>query len=156
MPHSSEGESDSQLTGLLRSRRWSPNTCYGPAFLVGEPEALAKKQRLVLDQAYRYLEDQSFGVLEPASPASEESAAMSRYRPRLGSASANAATGRLLNSKRSNALRTAGSSGPLDCGDPVGGRLLATVLRLLRRAKTSGPNRVNSRSLSPLRVGFAR
>ena len=44
----------------------------------------------MLDQAYRYLEDQSFGVLEPASPESEESAAMSRYRPRLGSASANA------------------------------------------------------------------
>ena len=33
-----------------------------------EPEALAKKQRLVLDKAYRYLLDQGFGVLELASP----------------------------------------------------------------------------------------
>ena len=32
-----------------------------------EPEALARKQRLVLDKAYRYLLDQGFGVLELAS-----------------------------------------------------------------------------------------
>ena len=34
---------------------------------VGEPEALARKQRLVLDKACRCLGDQGFGTLESAS-----------------------------------------------------------------------------------------
>ena len=34
---------------------------------VGEPEALARKQRLVLDKACRCLGDQGFGTLELAS-----------------------------------------------------------------------------------------
>ena len=34
---------------------------------VAEPEALAKKQRLMLDKAYRYLLDQGFGIPELAS-----------------------------------------------------------------------------------------
>ncbi|OLP77768.1 Fatty aldehyde dehydrogenase [Symbiodinium microadriaticum] len=43
-----------------------------------EPEALARKQRLVLDKAYRYLLDQGFGVLELASPDLDEVPAMAR------------------------------------------------------------------------------
>ena len=43
-----------------------------------EPEALAKKQRLVLDKAYRYLLDQGFGVLELASLDLDEVPAMAR------------------------------------------------------------------------------
>ena len=34
---------------------------------VAELEALAKKQRLMLDRAYRYLLDQGFGIPELAS-----------------------------------------------------------------------------------------
>ena len=43
-----------------------------------EPEALARKQRLVLDKAYRYLLDQGFGVLELASLDLDEVSAMAR------------------------------------------------------------------------------
>ena len=43
-----------------------------------EPEALARKQRLVLDKAYRYLLDQGFGVLELASLDLDEVPAMAR------------------------------------------------------------------------------
>ena len=39
-----------------------------------EQEALAKKQRLLLDRAYRYLVDQGFGPLELASLDLDESA----------------------------------------------------------------------------------
>ena len=42
---------------------------------VGEPEALAKRQRLVLDKAYRYLVNQGFGTLELASLELSESTA---------------------------------------------------------------------------------
>ena len=38
-----------------------------------EQEALAKKQRLLLDRAYRYLVDQGFGPLELASLDLDES-----------------------------------------------------------------------------------
>ena len=43
-----------------------------------EQEALAKKQRLLLDRAYRYLVDQGFGPLELASLGLDESTAMAR------------------------------------------------------------------------------
>ena len=43
-----------------------------------EPEALARRQRLVLDKAYRYLLDQGFGVLELASLDLDEVPAMAR------------------------------------------------------------------------------
>ena len=43
-----------------------------------EQEALAKKQRLLLDRAYRYLVDQGFGPLELASLDLDESPAMAR------------------------------------------------------------------------------
>ena len=43
-----------------------------------EQEALAKKQRLLLDRAYRYLVDQGFGPLELASLDLDESTAMAR------------------------------------------------------------------------------
>ena len=43
-----------------------------------EQEALAKKQRLLLDRAHRYLVDQGFGPLELASLDLEESTAMAR------------------------------------------------------------------------------
>ena len=43
-----------------------------------EPEALGKKQRLVLDKAYRHLLDQGFGVLELASLDFDEVPAMAR------------------------------------------------------------------------------
>ena len=48
---------------------------------VAELEALAKKQRLVLDKAYRYLLDQEFGIPELASLDLDEM----RYPPWLGS-----------------------------------------------------------------------
>ena len=43
-----------------------------------EQEAHAKKQRLLLDRAYRYLVDQGFGPLELASLDLDESTAMAR------------------------------------------------------------------------------
>ena len=43
-----------------------------------EQEALAKKQRHLLDRAYRYLVDQGFGPLELASLDLDESPAMAR------------------------------------------------------------------------------
>ena len=43
-----------------------------------EQEALAKKQRLLLDRAYRYLVDQGFGPLELASLDLDDSPAMAR------------------------------------------------------------------------------
>ena len=43
-----------------------------------EQEALARKQRLLLDRAYRYLVDQGFGPLELASLDLDESPAMAR------------------------------------------------------------------------------
>ena len=43
-----------------------------------EQEALAKKQRLLLDRAYRYLVDEGFGPLELASLDLDESPAMAR------------------------------------------------------------------------------
>ena len=43
-----------------------------------EQEALARKQRLLLDRAYRYLVDQGFGPLELASLDLHESPAMAR------------------------------------------------------------------------------
>ena len=46
-----------------------------------EPEALARKQRLVLDKAYRHLLDQGFGVLELASLDLDEVPAMARQLP---------------------------------------------------------------------------
>ena len=45
---------------------------------VAEPEALAKKQRLMLDKAYRYLLDQGFGIPELASLDLDEVPAMAR------------------------------------------------------------------------------
>ena len=45
---------------------------------VAELEALAKKQRLVLDKAYRYLLDQGFGIPELASLDLDEVPAMAR------------------------------------------------------------------------------
>ena len=45
---------------------------------VAELEALAKKQRLMLDRAYRYLLDQGFGIPELASLDLDEVPAMAR------------------------------------------------------------------------------
>ena len=64
----------------------SPSPAMASAFAVeffpdtptAEPEALARKQRLVLDKAYRYLLDQGFGVLELASLDLDEVPAMAR------------------------------------------------------------------------------
>ena len=62
----------------------SPATVTAPAAAIlpdtptAEPEALARKQRLVLDKAYRYLLDQGFGVLELASLDLDEVPAMAR------------------------------------------------------------------------------
>ena len=53
-----------------------------PATPTAEPEALARKQRLVLDKAYRYLLDQGFGVLELASLDLEEVPAMAQQLAR--------------------------------------------------------------------------
>ena len=47
-----------------------------------EQEALAKKQRLLLDRAYRYLVDQGFGPLHLASLDLDESTAMARQLAR--------------------------------------------------------------------------
>ena len=43
-----------------------------------EPEGHARKQRQLLDQAYRYLLDQGFGVLELASLDLDDVSAMAR------------------------------------------------------------------------------
>ena len=62
----------------------SPATASAPAAGVlpdtpaVEPEALARKQRLVLDKAYRYLLDEGFGVLELASLDLDEVPAMAQ------------------------------------------------------------------------------
>ena len=53
-----------------------------PATPTAEPEALARKQRLVLDKAYRYLLDQGFGVLELASLDLDEVPAMAQQLAR--------------------------------------------------------------------------
>ena len=53
-----------------------------PATPSAEPEALARKQRLVLDKAYRYLLDQGFGVLELASLDLDEVPAMAQQLAR--------------------------------------------------------------------------
>ena len=60
--------------------RFAPPTCLLalPVSWGAEQEALAKKQRLLLDRAYRYLVDQGFGPLELASLDRDESTAMAR------------------------------------------------------------------------------
>ena len=56
----------------------TPAAAEFPDTPTAEPEALARKQRLVLDKAYRYLLDQGFGVLELASLDLDEVPAMAR------------------------------------------------------------------------------
>ena len=56
----------------------APVTEVLPDTPTAEPEALARKQRLVLDKAYRYLLDQGIGVLELASLDLDEVPAMAR------------------------------------------------------------------------------
>ncbi|CAE7767604.1 unnamed protein product, partial [Symbiodinium microadriaticum] len=56
----------------------APAVEFFPDTPTAEPEALARKQRLVLDKAYRYLLDQGFGVLELASLDLDEVPAMAR------------------------------------------------------------------------------
>ena len=58
--------------------RYPPPTCPLALPWGAEQEALAKKQRLLLDRAYRYLVDQGFGPLELASLDLDESPAMAR------------------------------------------------------------------------------
>ena len=60
----------------------APATEALPATPTAEPEALARKQRLVLDKAYRYLLDQGFGVLELASLDLDEVPAMAQQLAR--------------------------------------------------------------------------
>ena len=57
---------------------WAPAAEAFPNTPTVEPEALARKQRLVLDKAYRYLLDQGFGVLKLASLDLDEVPAMAR------------------------------------------------------------------------------
>ena len=57
----------------------APAVEFFPDTPTAEPEALARKQRLVLDKAYRYLLDQGFGVLELASLDLDEVRGGTRY-----------------------------------------------------------------------------
>ena len=68
----------------------APAVEFFPDTPTAEPEALARKQRLVLDKAYRYLLDQGFGVLELASLDLDEVPAMARQPPLRGLASGRA------------------------------------------------------------------
>ena len=70
-----EGVASREGCRVLQSRLLS--LCPLPA-PTAEPEALGKKQRLVLDKAYRHLLDQGFGVLELASLDFDEVPAMAR------------------------------------------------------------------------------